>query len=164
MKDCPKSCFCYGARYESPPLPWKDAFRNISLCVRFAYRLPSQGLSRLDVYVHIESGYQHKWSAQGYQGEVWKNGSIPIVRIKEKFKVCDVNHDLYNPCVVFTCEISMLANEYSHSSLCKFHPWNGYAITILTLSHWANPTDLISHFAFLLKSVTLTIVFFSFFD
>ncbi|KXJ23045.1 hypothetical protein AC249_AIPGENE25999 [Exaiptasia diaphana] len=92
VKDCPKSCFCYGAEYESPHFPWKDAFRNISLCVRFAYRLPSQGLSRLDVYVHMGSKDQHIWSAQGYQGEVWKNGSIPIVRIKEKFKVIIVGN------------------------------------------------------------------------
>ncbi|XP_020913780.2 uncharacterized protein LOC110251407 [Exaiptasia diaphana] len=123
VKDCPKSCFCYGAEYESPHFPWKDAFRNISLCVRFAYRLPSQGLSRLDVYVHMGSKDQHIWSAQGYQGEVWKNGSIPIVRIKEKFKIL---FNISSNVNITTCGIRDFRLSSSECDLLPKHAEPGY--------------------------------------
>lgn len=61
---------------ESPLLPWKPFYKDVGLCLRFKFQLPSKFLSTLKVYTKTGDNEVLIWKLRGFQGNKWNNAKV----------------------------------------------------------------------------------------
>ena len=64
------------SRLESPFLPWKPFYKDVGLCLRFKFQLPSKFLSSLKVYTKTGEKEVLIWKLRGFQGNKWNKAKV----------------------------------------------------------------------------------------
>jgi hypothetical protein len=76
------------SRLESPIFPWKPRHNNISFCLQFEYKLPTNDTSKLEIQRPRNSKIY--WSLTGFHGDQWHQAKVPWTDVNNS-KVNDQN-------------------------------------------------------------------------